>query len=78
MQSCSFTHLSLSQTSSFTYGRVSDAVRQSLEDIVGPSNLSISMSVREHHGKDESYHPCAPAEAVLFPTNVKQVQEIAR
>ena len=78
MQNCSFPNLSPSQTSSFTYGRVSDTIRQSLEDIVGPSNLSTSMAVREHHGKDESYHFCAPAEAVLFPTDVKQVQEIAR
>ena len=45
---------------------------------MGPSNMSTSMAVREHHGKDESYHPCAPAEAVLFPTDVTQVQEIAR
>ena len=36
------------------------------------------MAVREHHGKDESHHSCVPPEAVLFPTDVKQVQEIAR
>ena len=78
-QSCSFPHLSSSrESSSFSYGRVSDTILQSLEDIVGASNLSTSMAVREHHGKDESYHSPAAAEAVLFPTEVKQVQEIAR
>ena len=83
-QSCSFPHLPSSRQSSsspspsFSYGQVSDRILQSLEDIVGPSNLSTSMAVREHHGKDESYHSPASAEAVLFPTEVKQVQEIAR
>ena len=26
-----------------------------------------SRGVREHHGKDESYHPYAPPDAVAFP-----------
>ena len=34
--------------------------------------------MREHHGKDESYHGIFPPEVVVFPTKVEQVSEIAR
>ena len=40
--------------------------------------MSTSRAVCEHHGKDESYHPCQPADVVVFPTCVEQVSEIAR
>ena len=36
------------------------------------------MSVREHHGHDESYHESLMPSAVLFPQNVEQVSEIAQ
>jgi len=29
--------------------------------------VSTSSAVREHHGKDESYFPYAPPDAVVFP-----------
>lgn len=45
---------------------------------MGRENLSTSLAVREHHGKDESYHKCVPADAVVFPTSVEQVSEISR
>ena len=45
---------------------------------MGSENVSASLSVRELHGKDESYHTCAPAEVVVFPMSVEQVSEIAR
>lgn len=60
------------------YGTVSERVLQALRSILGKENVSTSQSVREQHGKDESYHEAQPAEAVLFPNSVEQVQEIAR
>ena len=40
--------------------------------------LSTSLSVREQHGKDESYHPVAPPDAVAFATSTEEVAEIVR
>lgn len=60
------------------YGRVTDYICQRFERIVGKEGVSTSLAVREHHGKDESYHACMPAEAVLFPTHVEQVSGIAK
>jgi len=34
--------------------------------------------VREHHGKDESAHPLAPPDAVVFPETTEEVVEIVR
>ena len=65
-------------SSTHEYGELTDGVRQSLEGIVGKSNVSTSLSVREHHGKDESYHPCVPPEAVVFPASVEEVSRVAR
>ncbi len=60
------------------YGTVSERVLQALQAVLGEENVSTSESVREQHGRDESYHETLPAEAVLFPNSVEQVQEIAR
>lgn len=65
------------QTST-TYGSVTEKVSQSLRSIVGEDNFSRSDSVREQHGRDESYHKTLPPDAVVFPSSVEQVQEIAR
>lgn len=46
--------------------------------MLGKEGVSTSLAVREHHGKDESYHTCLPAEAVVFPTHVEQVSDIAK
>jgi D-lactate dehydrogenase (cytochrome) len=40
--------------------------------------LSTSRAVRDHHGKDESYFPYAPPDAVAFPESTGEVQEIVR
>lgn len=61
-----------------TYGSVTEKVSQSLRSIVGEDNFSRSDSVREQHGRDESYHKTLPPDAVVFPSSVEQVQEIAR
>ena len=36
------------------------------------------MAAREHHGKDESYHNCLPADAVVTPTSVDHVSSVVR
>jgi len=38
--------------------------------------VSISAAVREHHGKDESYFPYAPPDAVVFPESTEEVRSI--
>ena len=40
--------------------------------------LSISSSVREHHGNDESWHAPKPPDAVCFPTSTQEVSQIVR
>lgn len=57
---------------------VDDAVRSRLEGVVGKENVSVSVAVREHHGKDESYHACLSPEAVVFPGCVEQVAGVVR
>ncbi|NWQ62814.1 LDHD protein, partial [Neopipo cinnamomea] len=43
----------------------------------GAPNVSTAAAVREQHGHDESMHPCAPPDAVVWPRSVGQVQELA-
>jgi D-lactate dehydrogenase (cytochrome) len=38
--------------------------------------VSVSAAVREHHGKDESYFPYAPPDAVAFPESTEEVRDI--
>src|SRR2546421_8078803 len=38
--------------------------------------LTTSRGVREHHGKDESYFPYAPPDAVVFPQSTEEVRAI--
>jgi D-lactate dehydrogenase (cytochrome) len=38
--------------------------------------VSVSPAVREHHGKDESYFPYAPPDAVVFPESTEEVRDI--
>ena len=45
---------------------------------MGRSNVSTSLSVREHHGRDESYHACIPPATVVFPTSAEEVSQVAR
>ena len=36
--------------------------------------VSTSAAVREHHGKDESYFPYAPPDAVVYVTTAEEVR----
>ena len=38
--------------------------------------VSVSAAVREHHGKDESYFPYAPPDAVVFPESTEEARDI--
>ncbi len=38
--------------------------------------VSTSGAVREHHGKDESYFPYAPPDAVVFPESTEEVRDV--
>ncbi|MEQ8228598.1 MAG: FAD-linked oxidase C-terminal domain-containing protein [Rhodospirillales bacterium] len=47
-----------------------------LTQVVGADNLSTADAVREQHGRDESYHPSAPPDAVVFCTETEQVAAV--
>ncbi|HBC06342.1 MAG TPA: FAD-binding oxidoreductase [Rhodospirillaceae bacterium] len=49
-----------------------------LAQIVGAENLSTAAAVREQHGRDESYHPSAPPDAVVYCTETEQVAAVVK
>ncbi len=53
------------------------AVIEALRERFG-ARLSTAASVREQHGRDESYHPPAPPDAVVFPESTAEVAEVVR
>jgi D-lactate dehydrogenase (cytochrome) len=54
-----------------------EAAIASLGQLLG-DRLSTATSVRERHGKDVSYHPCMPPDAVAFPQSTSEVSEIVK
>jgi D-lactate dehydrogenase (cytochrome) len=48
-----------------------------LRAVVG-DRLSTSQAVREQHGRDESYHPPAAPDAVVFARSTEEVQAVVR
>jgi D-lactate dehydrogenase (cytochrome) len=54
-----------------------DAVIALLKQLLG-ERLSTATAVREQHGRDESYHPSAPPDAVAFVETTEEVGEIVR
>ena len=54
-----------------------DPCLQELQKLLG-ERLSMSNSVREQHGRDESFHASAPPEAVAFAECNEEVSEIVR
>jgi len=55
--------------------RVDDGLIGELREIVG-DRLTTSAAVREQHGRDESYHPAAPPEAVVFAETTEEVAAV--
>jgi D-lactate dehydrogenase (cytochrome) len=51
------------------------SVLAELKALLG-ERVSTSGAVREHHGKDESYFPYAPPDAVAFPKSTEEVRDI--
>jgi D-lactate dehydrogenase (cytochrome) len=49
-----------------------EAAIASLRQLLG-DRLSTAAAVRERHGKDASYHPCVPPDAVAFPRSTSEV-----
>jgi D-lactate dehydrogenase (cytochrome) len=64
-----------------TVGSVTPAAREaaieSLQQLLG-DRLSTAASMREWHGKDASYHPCVPPDAVAFAQSTQEVSEIIK
>src|SRR5262245_65848426 len=51
------------------------ALAADLKALLG-DRVTTSRGVREHHGKDESYFPYAPPDAVVFPDTTEEVRAI--
>src|SRR5918992_19037 len=47
-----------------------------LKALLSAERVSTSAAVREHHGKDESYFPYAPPDAVVYPCSTEEVREV--
>jgi len=47
-----------------------------LRALLGAERVSTSAAVREHHGKDESYFPYAPPDAVCFVKSTEEVRDV--
>ncbi len=54
-----------------------DPAIEALQALLG-ERLSTSAAVREHHGKDVSYHAAYPPEAVAFAQSTEEVAEIVK
>jgi D-lactate dehydrogenase (cytochrome) len=54
-----------------------EAAIESLQRLLG-DRLSTAASMRERHGKDASYHPCVPPDAVAFAQSTEEVSEIVK
>src|SRR6516165_6662617 len=54
-----------------------DAAIASLHQLLG-DRLSTTLAVREQHGRDASYHPCVPPDAVAFAQSTAEVSEIVK
>ena len=53
------------------------AALDALHALLG-QRLSTARAVRERHGKDETYHPGAPPDAVAFPHSTDEVSAIIK
>ncbi len=51
------------------------ALLEEMRALLG-DRVTTSRGVREHHGKDESYFPYAPPDAVVFPESTGEVRDI--
>jgi D-lactate dehydrogenase (cytochrome) len=54
-----------------------DAAIAELKSLLG-DRLSVTAAIRERHGKDESYHPSVPPDAVAFARSTEEVSAIVK
>ncbi|MBV9340916.1 MAG: FAD-binding oxidoreductase, partial [Acidobacteria bacterium] len=54
-----------------------EAAMASLHRLLG-ERLSRDLQIRQQHGKDASYHPCVPPDAVAFAQSTEEVSEIVK
>ncbi|XP_073461684.1 probable D-lactate dehydrogenase, mitochondrial [Aquarana catesbeiana] len=62
----------------FRFNHVTPQFIEDLRSVVGESNVSTAMIIREQHGKDESMHSCQPPDVVVWPQNVEEVSRMAK
>lgn len=60
------------------YASVDDALLDVLRQIVGDERLSTAGAVREQHGHDESWHPGAAPDAVVFAQSTDEVAAVVK
>lgn len=53
------------------------AALAAISDLIGP-RLSVADAVRQHHGRDESFHPTIPPDAVAFARSTEEVAGIVK
>jgi D-lactate dehydrogenase (cytochrome) len=53
-----------------------DRLGRELEAMLGPAQVSRAEAVRLQHGIDESYHPSAPPDIVVYPGTTAEVVEV--
>ena len=56
-------------------GRVDNELLDALRRIVG-ERVTTAEAIREQHGKDESFHPCIPPDAVVFTQSTDEVSRV--
>ncbi len=69
--------MSLSATVESVAPAVREAAIASLKQLLG-DRLSTTAFMRERHGKDASYHPCVPPDAVAFAHSTPEVSDIVK
>ncbi|MBD8014203.1 FAD-binding oxidoreductase [Planococcus wigleyi] len=55
-----------------------EKILESLKQHLTPEQISVNETVKELHGKDESYHKMELPDIVVFPENKEQVSEIMK
>lgn len=55
-----------------------NGIVKKLKQLLPDDQVSINQTVREQHGKDESYHAESLPDVVVFPTDTNQVSEVMK
>ena len=55
-----------------------ETILQSLKEHLKAEQISVNETIKELHGKDESYHKMALPDIVVFPETTEQVSEVMK